>query len=620
MAGEGADSAVDGAVPAAAEQRAAQREARLREALQEERQRAVELEAELEKQLAEVVKAQEKAERRKQRLASNEREHQLATARLTEDKSRLEARERELGEELTRVRQALHGTRMDLDKARAAVYERDDAVMRLKREVAMQRARAGGSAALQPREMAELLGERKEDWQAVYSMKVEELRRAQEVAAELRTEVARGKTDAEARVAAERLAGAERVKSVSKERDEVKRELMELEYKLHEAQRRLTDLQSAAPPRHPGGTAPAAAAAAVGPAAAAGATGRTAGAPPTGGIASLRPPPHKSAPQHPQPQRPLATPGGGGGGRGSVVVVDARDITAAAAAATVDDDDDDGDLTALALEAIGGSEEEEEEGAGEGLDCGRRNLEAKEAELEGDEERGGRDDSSRGALEPGGSSGVVLTASVYGVGGGPDDDDLAEDSTPYNVATALDAAPPSSKRRRQDDGGGGGGDTQMYDSGGLIDDEDDEPVPVLPRAFSGLFSGGGGRAARPPPERGSAPGCSLSGPGGAGTSRAAGTGAYGMSFASKADAPRWGQGRGGGGGGSLIGEGPDGRGGTARFPLTSSFAHNTGARKAPPGKAISGRGGGRGGSGSGAPQGRIDAFLRPIAQPNPNRR
>lgn len=47
------------------------------------------------------------------------------------------------------------------DKARAAVYERDDAVMRLKREVALQRARAGGSAALQPREVAELLGERK---------------------------------------------------------------------------------------------------------------------------------------------------------------------------------------------------------------------------------------------------------------------------------------------------------------------------------------------------------------------------------------------------------------------------------------------------------------------------
>jgi hypothetical protein len=44
------------------------------------------------------------------------------------------------------------------------------------------------------------------------ALQVEELRRAMEVAAELRAEVGRGKADADARVAAERLGGAERLK------------------------------------------------------------------------------------------------------------------------------------------------------------------------------------------------------------------------------------------------------------------------------------------------------------------------------------------------------------------------------------------------------------------------
>ncbi|EFJ44333.1 hypothetical protein VOLCADRAFT_95510 [Volvox carteri f. nagariensis] len=534
-------SAVDSAILAAVEQRAAQRESRLREALQEERERAATLEAQLEAQLADIAKTQarvrfgvggvclgpsfmvlgpiamgctehmkvqsgivpvllfggEKAERRKQRLAAQERDHKLATARLSEDKSRLEARERELAEELTRVRQALHGTRMDLEKARAAVYERDDAVMRLKREVAMQRARAGGSAALQPRELAELLGERKEDWQAVYSMKVEELRRAGEVAAELRAEVTRARTDADSAVAAERLAGAERVKAVAQERDDAKRELMELEQQL-----RVHEL-GCGPESRPG-------------------------------VTDVRRNGTSAA----------------GEDVGGTAAVDDND----------DDDGDEGDLEALALEAIGyfGSEEDEDDD-----DDGLEEVEGKKVRRAGGAE-------ARDAA-PHGRSGSAAGDSGADGGGG---DNLADHNTPYDTVTAGDEAPPS-KRQRHDGGGSSsdGAAVQEHGSGELIDDS--EPVPLLPRAFSGLFAGPssarpGSRTVQQQQQQQQQ---------GGGAARWSGGWRGGAS--------------GGGSGSSLLGEGPDGRGGTSRFPLTSSFGHNNSTRKVTSGKTA-GRGGGGG--------------------------
>ncbi|PNH11907.1 hypothetical protein TSOC_001229, partial [Tetrabaena socialis] len=252
---------------AMAERRAAgAREERLREALEEERRKVAGLEVEVgalggtlgrvccgawenrrpraeeRGQLASAREAvtpdqcrpHDRAERRKLRLASQELEHKVATARLADDKARVEVRERELSDELARTRTALHNTRMDLEKCRTTVNERDMVVMRLKREVAVQRSKAGGAAAPQPRELAELLGEHKEDWQVVYTLKVEDLRRAQEAAAGLQAALTRALLDGDTRVTAERLAGAERIKAVSQERDEWKREVMNLEFKLNE--------------------------------------------------------------------------------------------------------------------------------------------------------------------------------------------------------------------------------------------------------------------------------------------------------------------------------------------------------------------------------------------------
>ncbi|GIL77162.1 hypothetical protein Vretimale_3156 [Volvox reticuliferus] len=575
-------AALDAAVLATAKQWMANREAQLQEAFREQRERAAELEVELEKKRAEVAKAQEKAERRKQRLAVMEKEHHLNTTRLTEDKLRLEVRERELTEELTRLRQALHGMRMDLDKARATVYERDEAVMRLKREVAIQRARAGGSAALQPREMAELLGERKEDWQAVYSIKVEELRRAMEVVAELRVELALSKTEGDTRVASERLAGAERLKAVAQERDDAKRELMELEYKLHEAQRQLNDLQSAAAvgpaPARPTHNTPFPAAAGANTAAAA------------AGLSSRAPDvPHKVA----KPQQH----------HGSAFGFPSRLEVAENADTAANDcyDDDEGDLEALALEAM---EDFESEAASDD-DLAEEAVKKRQGNGQS-----GIAGASGSRKPPASTSAYGGRAATAGPMGEQDEDEVLDDNTPYDMAAEEAENAPPSKRQRQDDSCGGGGGNYGDFDGQACDNyelDDVEPVPQLPRFFSGrLITAASGppqdqRSTGPRAGAGVAPG-----------------GAFGLSFASKMqpDASRWGQGRGSGAG--LICEGPDGRGGTVRFPLTSSLLHNTGARKAAPGRAAGRGGGGRGRGGTGGPQGRIDAFLRPI--PPSNRR
>ncbi|GLI59527.1 hypothetical protein VaNZ11_001419 [Volvox africanus] len=576
---------VDAAVLATVKQLMADRESQLQEALREQRERAAGLEVELEKERAEVVKAQEKAERRRERLEVMKKEHQLNTARLTEDKYRLEARERELMEELICARKALHGMRMDLDKARATVYERDEAVMRLKREVAMQRARAGGSAALQPRELSELLGERKEDWQAVYSMKVEELRRAMEVVAELRAEVAHRKTDGDTRVAAERLAGAERLKAVAQERDDAKRELMELEYKVHEGLRQLKDLQSGAAvgadsarPKH--STVPGAAAAGATTAVAAVGLGSRA-------VAAL----HKAAkPQnHPSSLGSPLRPGDAGH----------RDT---AARDGCHDDDEDG-LLALVLQAM------------EGFESGEK---SDDDLVEGVKKRQGS--GARGSAGASGSCKPPATISAHGgrtaaatPPGDHVEDEVLDDNTSYDMAAEEAENAPPSKRQRLDYSIGGGGDNhnsldgQDCDIGGL---DDVEPVPQLPRFFSGRLIAGGPAATGPSQDqRGTG---LLAGAGVATTGRT-----FGVSFASKmqTDASRWGRGSNGAG---LVCEGPDGRGGTTRFPLTSSLLNNSGARKVvSESRSAVGRGGGRRDRGGrGGPQGRIDAFLRPTPQPS----
>ncbi|GIL58822.1 hypothetical protein Vafri_13804 [Volvox africanus] len=518
---------VDAAVLATAKQLMADRESQLQEVLREQRERAAGLEVELEKERAEVAKAQEKAERRRERLAVMREEYQLNATRLTEDKCRLEVRERELMEELTRLQKALHGVRMDLDKARATVYERDEAVMRLKREVAMQRARAGGAAALQPREMAELLGERKEDWQAVYSMKVEELRRAMEVVAELRTEVALSKTDGDTRVAAERLAGAERLKAVVQERDDAKRELMELEYKLHEAQRQLDDLQSGAP---------------VGP--------------------------DSSRPKH-----STVVPGAAAAGATTMVAavgLGSRAVAALHKAPNLQQHH----TSALRLPLRPG-------------DAGHRDIAVED----------GYDDDDGAAP----------------LGDQDEDVEVLDDNTPYNMAAEeAENVPPRKRQRHYYSIGGSGGNNNSFDGQECdIDGLDDvEPVPQLPRFFSGrLIAGSSAASGHSHDQRSALP---HAGAGVATTGRA-----FGVSFASKMqpDASRWGQGRGSSGAG-LVCESPGGRGGTTRFPLTSSLLHNTGGRKGVPVSAV-GRGvGGRGRGGSGGPQGRIDAYLRPTPQPS----
>ncbi|GIL58824.1 hypothetical protein Vafri_13804 [Volvox africanus] len=524
---------VDAAVLATAKQLMADRESQLQEVLREQRERAAGLEVELEKERAEVAKAQEKAERRRERLAVMREEYQLNATRLTEDKCRLEVRERELMEELTRLQKALHGVRMDLDKARATVYERDEAVMRLKREVAMQRARAGGAAALQPREMAELLGERKEDWQAVYSMKVEELRRAMEVVAELRTEVALSKTDGDTRVAAERLAGAERLKAVVQERDDAKRELMELEYKLHEAQRQLDDLQSGAPvgpdssrPKHSTVVPGAAAAGATTMVAAVGLGSRA--------VAALHKAPNLQQHHTSALRLPLRP---GDAGHRDIAVEDGYD------------DDDGGELEGLA---------------------GIKGFEKKR--------QGSGNAGASGSCKP------PATMSAYGgraaaaapLGDQDEDVEVLDDNTPYNMAAEeAENVPPRKRQRHYYSIGGSGGNNNSFDGQECdIDGLDDvEPVPQLPRFFSGrLIAGSSAASGHSHDQRSALP---HAGAGVATTGRA-----FGVSFASKMqpDASRWGQGRGSSGAG-LVCESPGGRGGTTRFPLTSSLLHNTGGRK-----------------------------------------
>ncbi|KAG2495271.1 hypothetical protein HYH03_006544 [Edaphochlamys debaryana] len=550
---QGAGAALDAAV-AAALAAAEQRERSLREALSQERQQVASLEADLERQAAELQAAQEKAERRKVRLASAEREHVVALARAGDERARLETAEREQRDEAARLQRALHGVRRELDAAKTQLFEEGQTLMRLRRELAISRTQKGGSAAPQPQQLAELLGEHKEDWQLVYSLKVDELRRAHEEVAALQAERAKAATEAEARVAATRLEWEGKLRAVTQQRDNMRREVATLENKLGRvAQGRPA---STPPPATPSGSRLAAAAAAK----------PGAGQAANGGLDS-------------GPGRPRPDPSS------------LQSRPARAQQPAVDEGED---------EEAGVEEEEEGEEDG-GLEALLATMlsdgEGEEAGPSGQARRSGQGFGSRGAEEE-------------------EPTEAAEEADEGELGQTADAgAGVSGGTGSSGLGGGGGEGAAEQDDVELVLDDADELVPALPRSL-GLFRGQGG----PGPGRAGAP-AMAGAAAGATASTSTGTAARSApaarrpfggsgpapSFAGRAPA----QPPAGRSGATLIGEGPDGRGGTTRFPLVSSFGHN--ALKGPPSKPTakgSGGGGGRKHQAVAA-AGRIDAFLRP---------
>ncbi|KXZ46847.1 TTL3 protein [Gonium pectorale] len=595
--------------------------------------------------------AQEKAEQRKQRLVAKEREHATATQRLTEDKARLEAEAREREQELRRAHQALHVMRIEKEKTSVALAERDNEVMRRKREAALLKAKLGGAGAPQLPELVELLGDCKEDWQVAYSIKVEELKRAQEAAAEVRSELERVSREAAQRLKTEQLANAEAMKAVMKERDECKRQAIALEYKLINAEQQLRDMAPAVS-LTPTPTQPADAAAPPGPAP------RRAPSCSAAGQLASRPPPAPSQQREffkPQPQRQAqqqhqqapgqslqragssggdggwaqSLPGSassaqGGGERGASEAMPPTQPLPQAG----ESEDEDWDLEALAMHCTAPDGDNDDDGAADDEDV----TEEPEKELEEEHELPG---DGGGAAAAAAEAVDLAEEESPAEGGSPakrarctaavargDDERLGKrrrPAGPYASGAAAAAAQDQGADggRRGGDGSGGNGlphdaDEDMLDADLLLDD--DEPVPALPRAYAGLFSNRGDAAAGGP----------LRGAVGAGVGpngRGFGGAPAGPSFAAKSGSGAYGGGNGAygrSGGGSLIGEGPDGRGGTARFPLTSSYAQNVSkatAARGPGRPSGAGRGGGGQARAPVAASGRIDAFLRPVAKP-----
>ncbi|GFR42037.1 hypothetical protein Agub_g2824, partial [Astrephomene gubernaculifera] len=283
-------------------------------------------------------------------------------------------------------------------------------------------------------------------------------RRAQDLAAELRADMARAAVEAEAKLQAEKLAGAERVKEMTQQRNECKREVLELEYKLHEAQRRLRELQassaaaSSTPPPAASLHTPVPAHLASGPLRQQQhhQQGQQQQRLPTAPQPANNRQPLGSShlPRHMQPQKQQQQP-------------QPQKVGSYAAAAGAEEQE----------------EEEEEEDMLGTLEALAAECQEGEGEDELEEERGG-DMQGRG------------TMAVDGDGGGG----------------GLDL-PPGKRRRHDGDGGepGGadGGDSQMYGSNADDEDcvmyDDGDPVPVLPRAFTGIFSRPGGAMAAAPP-------------------------------------------------------------------------------------------------------------------------
>ncbi|KAG2454766.1 hypothetical protein HYH02_000601 [Chlamydomonas schloesseri] len=600
--GGGAQAAgVDAAVLAAAKQRAE----RLREALDEERQRGVELEQTLQLQVQETSRAADKAERRKQRLAALEHEHKLATARLESDKSRLEERVRWLEDEAAARAKSLQGLRMEVAKLRSDLGDKDAAVMRARREAANCRARLG-AAPPTAAELLELAGDDKASWAQVYSITVEERNGAQEEVRRLQEAVARGRLEADTRVAAERLAGEERTKERDAELDRRRREVMQLEYKVHELQAQLADAQQQQLQRQGSSSSQS-----LTPVL----------APPLQPHQQQQPLQHKlplpqqqllqaargrpavafppfaaPRPRHPiaeHPGKPQAAARSSGPGTSTTGAPGWQQPRPQAAGPSA---------TGAAVAAASDGDHRQ------APTCGLTTGGAAELRLGGEVEAEmllAQMEAQEGRVQAGGA----VAGSGAGVADISDDDD--GDGALATLADFCGEEAGGQQLEEEElDEGGGRGPRLAADAlvGGeddapiLIDDVcDGDPVPALPRVVCGLFAG----------DRSIATGSAGSGGGGgkAGSGLAAGKGGLATgavpSFAKR-----------------LISEGPDGRGGTTRFPLTSSYALN----QQLPSKSSGGKGGKGGGKGSGVAAagrpgsgaaGRIDAFLKRVPGPGP---
>eukprot|EP00198_Chlamydomonas_reinhardtii_P006280 XP_001695616.1 predicted protein [Chlamydomonas reinhardtii] len=512
---------------------------------------------------------QEKAERRKQRLAALEHEHKLAAARLESERTRLEARVKWLEEEAAARAKSLQGLRMELAKLRSDLGDKDQHLMRARREAANCRARLG-TAPPTAAELMELAGDDK-------ASGVEERNRALEEARRLQEAVAKGRLETETRAAAERLAGEERVKVTERvserdaELDRRRRELMQLEYKLHELQAQLAEAQrqgSGSQSLTPVPTQPAALAAPPrqlqqpqqqhGPRARPAAFPPSAAprqqhlAEPTAGKPQVA---SRSSAAWQQPQQQAAgaaaaaeamAPGqSGGGGDGGVHLLGDKEQAklllaqmeaqkawapkrgacagGRAGGSGEDDDDDDGDEGLATLADFCGEEEEEEE----------------EEQEEEEKEAGQEMQPGQGPWGAGAGIKQVVAQAGRCAGCSPVAEEAEEEEAEAEEA-ALEAAAERLAAK---------------------------PSPqVQPAAGLGIF-----------------------------------------------------------GGSRLIGEGPDGRGGTTRFPLTSSFAMDQLQSKSSGTKG--GKGGGKGSGAAGAAgrqgvgaAGRIDAFLKRVVPAGPGPR
>ncbi|KAG2440003.1 hypothetical protein HXX76_004120 [Chlamydomonas incerta] len=600
-AAAGGEPGVDAAVLAAAKQRAE----RLREALDEERQRGAELEQALQLQVEETSRALEKAERRKQRLAAMEHEHKLVAARLESDRSRLEERVKWLEDEAAARAKSLQALRGEVAKLRSDLGDKDQQVMRARREAANCRARLGAAPPTAV-ELMELAGDDKVSWAQVYSITVEERNRALDEARRLQEAVAKGRLEMATRAAAERLAGEERVKERDAELDRRRREIMQLEYKLNELQAQLADAQRQ------------------------GSASQSLTPVPTQPAAGLAAPPQQHQPQ-PRPQgaraQPAAFPP-------AAVPRGPQHLAALHAGKP--------QLARGSSSAAAGWQQPRQQAAGTsaaafaaaeqpapGLGAGRSGL------VGNAEEQAELLLAHMGAREVRAQAGGGAGAGGSGAAGASDDDDEGL-ATLADFCGEEDVDEPEEEEEEEEEeeqpeqdaaeeapgpghGCGGAGPAGVgplarvdWEGGGeedavLIDDDCGDPVPALPRAVCGLFAGGGAGGGGGGGARASGGRAAVTA---AGTATATGRATAVPSFAKQAaGASSFGSSR-------LIGEAPDGRGGTTRFPLTSSFAVNQVLSK--PSGTKGGKGGGKG-SGAGAAgrqgvgaAGRIDAFLKRV--------